>query len=293
MLRAMALVVSALACGAAVSGFILVRKGTFSACRGVVPRRVCELLQRPHTDVVVKGRLARVYIPQTAAAENGRAAIVVLHGSFDSPAGMFEVGFEPLADARGFLVVYPDMQVPSSAEWGYASDIPYLTALAGRLAEDFGVDPDRLFICGHSAGGTMSLFVQNEVDVFAAAGAVEAGVGHLPEWTMDKRGSRTMVIWNHNDPVLSEYGGEDLYRRTITTLRRKGSQQPSAREPLPTSGGTPEAELRRYPEDGSPELWELSWRSHAGTHSWPKEPHVSFDGARQLVRFFLDDSVSR
>mmetsp|Transcript_56584 Transcript_56584/g.156624 ORF Transcript_56584/g.156624 Transcript_56584/m.156624 type:complete len:264 (+) Transcript_56584:1-792(+) len=255
---------------------------------GTLSNRVCCEFQRHRAIVKVMNRSAHLYVPATATPGEGVAAVFVLHGSFSKPEDMFDLGFEPLADVHGFLVVYPEMSVPRSAEWGYTSDLPYFTALVNRLYQDCTLDLARVFVCGHSAGGTMALFLQNEAGLFAAAGAVEAGVGHLDEWSMEKRGSRTMLVWNHADPVLAEYGGERLYKQTLATLRRRGSLQPASTEPLHTFPPVVSAELWRYPEDGSPKLHVLSWRSVPGTHDWPQVPSMTFDGAQQLVAFFLD-----
>ena len=125
------------------------------------------------------GRTGYVYRPAASSAVSG--AVLVLHGSGGVASDMFGLGFEALADAGSFLTVYPEMLTPRADEWGYLDDIPYFAALARRLQEpDFGVPADKIFICGHSAGGSMVTLLQNEMDEFAAAGVVEAAVGHRP-----------------------------------------------------------------------------------------------------------------
>uniref|UniRef100_A0A7S1PJW1 Peptidase S9 prolyl oligopeptidase catalytic domain-containing protein n=1 Tax=Alexandrium catenella TaxID=2925 RepID=A0A7S1PJW1_ALECA len=215
-------------------------------------------------------------------------AVFVLHGSYESPEGQYGLGFEPFADERGFIVVYPTMSDPKGANWAYTDDLPYMAALVEVLTKDFSVDPALIFACGHSSGGSMSLFLQNEAKFLTAVGAVEAGVGHMDEWHMDERGIRTMVVWNHGDPVLAEFGGEELYRSTISTLRRRGTQQPYARDALPTSDRIVKAELQKYAEDAAPPLVMLSFRSEPGTHAWLRHPNCTFDSTEQLVRFFFD-----
>mmetsp|Transcript_7335 Transcript_7335/g.22980 ORF Transcript_7335/g.22980 Transcript_7335/m.22980 type:complete len:295 (-) Transcript_7335:214-1098(-) len=263
-----------------------------SEAYGALGNAAYRLLRARHIAVKTLGRTALVYAPRPWRLHEKVPAIFVLHGSFSSPKSMYNVGFEPLADQHGFLVVYPEMRVPQSASWGYTDDIPYMTALVRHLCEDFDLDPEMVFVCGHSAGGTMALFLQNEVDLFRAAAAVEAGVGHLHEWSMNRTGRRTMLIWNHADPVLAEYGGEELYRQTIATVRRNGSTVPSSIEPMPTSTRVVSAELRRYPRDGAPEFSELSWKSSPGTHEWPQRPTMTFDAAQQLASFFLSPATS-
>merc|ERR1719213_691295 len=75
-----------------------------------------------------------------------------------------------------------------------------------------------VYISGHSAGGTMSLFLQNEISIFRRAGIISAGVGHLHLWNMSRRGQDTMIIWNRGD--LQEYGGLRYLDVTVATLRK-------------------------------------------------------------------------
>ncbi|CAE8600874.1 unnamed protein product [Polarella glacialis] len=248
-----------------------------------------------HEMVTVMGRPAYIYRPNQTVMKRPSAGIFVLHGSEGVPSDMYGLGMEVAADANSFLVVYPDMASSRAGEWGYASDIPYFEALAHFLTkEPYRLDPERAFVCGHSAGGSMSLFLQNEMDVFASGAAVEAAVGHLESWNMSKSGHRSMVIWNHADPVLEEYaptGGEPAYYNlTISTLRRHGTQTYSSRTPLPTSASVVSAEILTYLADNAPELQMLSWRSNPGTHKWPSTSWASFGATETLVSFFIGNA---
>lgn len=244
-----------------------------------------------HEQLTIMGRTAYVYKPSVMMAESSRkrAAIFVLHGSGSEPADMFNKGFDELAEVHSFLVVYPGMKIPRGDSWGYSEDILYFSALVHRL-QDYGLDAARAFVCGHSAGGTMALFLQNEVDLFSGAGAVEAAVGHLQEWDMSKRGHRTMVIWNHADPVLEKFappGGEPAYYNlTVSTLRRHGSITFTS-QTLPDSKKIISANLLHYPEDSAPQLLMLNFNSDPGTHNWADKSWCTFSAAEELVKFFL------
>jgi len=250
--------------------------------------------QKKHSLLPVMGRNSSVYRPST---ENLSGAILVLHGSGAMASDMFDLGFEAMADARNFLVVYPEMSVPKGNEWGYLDDIPYFSALARRLQQhDFGVPSDKIFICGHSAGGTMVTFLQNEMDEFAAAGVVEAAVGRLSNWTMARRGKPTMVVWNHADPVLQEYapGGieEAYFNLTVSTLRRGSSTVPDLRQQLKKARPVTQASLLTFKDTVvSPLLQVVSWRSDPGRHTWPSPSWTnSVDSTKILVDFFFGNS---
>lgn len=161
----------------------------------LVSKHVTAAAVPSHEKLVIQNRTAYVYKPKAGSVT---AAVLVLHGSQGQASDMFDLGFERLADLHGFYVVYPEMAVPRSSVWGYQHDLSYFSMLATRLREaSFGVMPDKLFVCGHSAGGTMTTFLQNEMDDFAAAGVVEAAVGSLQLWNMTRRGHRTILVWNH------------------------------------------------------------------------------------------------
>eukprot|EP00927_Polykrikos_kofoidii_P086449 TRINITY_DN9690_c0_g2_i1.p1 TRINITY_DN9690_c0_g2~~TRINITY_DN9690_c0_g2_i1.p1 ORF type:complete len:292 (+),score=41.96 TRINITY_DN9690_c0_g2_i1:541-1416(+) len=262
------------------SGFLLYCAAATTQTDGRVP-----------IDVLL--RRSFVYRPSSAPS-SGAAAVLVLHGSGGVAEDMFHVGMEPLAQEHGFLVVYPEMVRQRADEWQYKNDVPYFAALVNRLTDhDFGVDPARIFICGHSAGGSMVYFLQNEMNAFAAAGVVEAAVGNLDLWNMTKRGNPTIVVWNHADPVLTEYAPHhsepEYYNLTVNTLRRGGSKVPTTSKQLPLSKTVTQAQLLLFEEEASaPEVQMLSWTSSPGQHTWASKTWTgTIDASEQLVKFFL------
>lgn len=271
------------------------RRFAFISILGFLFGRFSQASRPAHKPLEVMGRKGYVYSPLSRTA---RAAVFVLHGSGGQPSDMFDLGFEAIADARGFYVVYPEMKVAKSDEWGYGEDIKYFEALAERLQQaDFGVSKKKLFVCGHSAGGSMSLFLQNEMSQFEAAGVVEAGVGNLDGWNMTKLGHRTIVVWNHADPVLEQYAPGKVekayYNLTLRTLRRSARSEPDMIEALPTSKTVVEAARLTFIKNAvAPELQVVSWTSKPGRHAWALPRWTtSLDATKSLVDFFLGDSV--
>lgn len=261
---------------------------------------------------MVHNRSVLVYMPWSALSgptPKPMPAIFVLHGSEDTAPNIANcAGFEGVAEAHnpGFLLVYPEMQHYKADSWGFGEqydtaffrDLPSAVASAG-----FPIDQTKVFVAGHSVGGTMSLYLQNNMpDVFKGAAAVEAGVGHLGKWQNMSLGRPTIVVWNHNDNVLAEYGGESLYQRTILHLRR---HDPATRfgsaagaqvwKPVAdVDHGAVYANRLYWPAVGKvPPLAVVSWRSSIPTHNWSNPVNVpgSFDAAAQIWSFFQEVQV--
>lgn len=111
-------------------------------------------------------RTYQAYVPKELP--KGAPLVLVLHGSGESSRDIrIETGyaFERLADKQGFAVAYPDA---IEGEWntcnaagdGEASrrdvdDVGFLSALADKLADDAGIDTDKVFATGVSDGGEM------------------------------------------------------------------------------------------------------------------------------------------
>lgn len=251
------------------------------------------------TQLEVQGRSLWVYHPYFLKRIS-RKAVIVLHGSESSPAAIARSSqFHDVAarTSPGFFVVYPEMAVPGSDSWGFGApwEEAYFRSVVDVLESDFMIDRQEVFVVGHSNGGTMALFLQNNFpDMFKAAAAVEAGVGHLQDWRNASYGLPTMIVWNHNDPVLFEYGGDQLFQNTIDTLQRhSGTRVPHQKLPLPSGySGIASAERWIWNEDASqPRLTVVSWSSDTPTHSWVNHNSVHgapLDAAILVCDFFID-----
>mmetsp|Transcript_31677 Transcript_31677/g.90463 ORF Transcript_31677/g.90463 Transcript_31677/m.90463 type:complete len:412 (+) Transcript_31677:150-1385(+) len=252
----------------------------------------------------VMGRDVWVYAPKASQfANQSLPAVVVLHGTADYALSIANTSrFEQLAESssKPFLAVFPEMSTPGGEIWGYMDDLPFFRALADSLDARFALDRDEVYVCGHSAGGSMSIFLQNNLpSVFSGAAAVEAGIGGLPWWNEESVGRPTMLVWNHNDPVLREFGGEALLNNTLSKLRRHAAstdQRPSFSMPVATFNASVvrRAERLLYGASGSsPPLAVVSWETALPTHLWSSPVSVpgSFDASALVWDFFQSTRV--
>jgi poly(3-hydroxybutyrate) depolymerase len=225
--------------------------------------------------------------------------VVVLHGSDDTALNIAKTtDMEEVArQTTGFLAVFPEMAAgPGGDSWGFAdpSEIAFFHALVEHIDSEYALRRDQVYVCGHSNGGTMALFLQNNMpDVFSGAAAVEGGIGHLEDWDEESDGRPTMLVWNHNDAVLAEYGGEQLFQDTVSKLRRHNNTEAWPAFTLPLTSGTSEilfAEKNIWSHiPRAPLLHVISWESKDPTHKWlsPKVvPGTTLDASWLVWEFF-------
>lgn len=136
-------------------------------------------------------RTAHLYVPASLPAEPV-PLLVALHGGTGSgPQFEGTSGYDGLAEANAFLVVYPDGVGSGGDEdrfrtWnggvccGAAAaqdvdDVSFLVQLVEQLSGEYAIDSDRIYATGHSNGMIMSYRLLCEAaDVFVAA-AGQAG----------------------------------------------------------------------------------------------------------------------
>lgn len=236
----------------------------------------------------VSGRGLWVYKPTRTAGQEQLPLVLVLHGSLDNATNIAQVSrMAEVAERapKSFLVAFPEMVIERSMSWdfGQPHEVKFFRDSVKLLDSKKLIRRDEVFVCGHSSGGTMALFLQNNLpDIFQGAAAVEAGVGHMDAWINSSVGSPTMVIWNHNDQVLDEFGGEKLYNTTLEVLRRHDPEgaTPASVTQVDTGDGDVEFAQRllwRATPEGQPPLMVISWRSRAPSHEWLNP--TNFEGA--------------
>ncbi len=122
------------------------------------------------------GQLA-AYISQTTLDGKKHPAIIWIIGGFSNSIG--ETAWEVASPENdqsasafwkaGIITMYPSMRGgndnPGQKE-GFYGEVDDVIAAARDLSEEPGVDPHRIYLGGHSTGGTLALLVAESCDLF-------------------------------------------------------------------------------------------------------------------------------
>ena len=185
--------------------------------------RLSGTLTRQTIDVDGVTRIYRLYVPTDLPKE--APLVVVLHGSGENGAQMridTGYGFERLADAHHFAVVYPNAH-DHGGDWNACGtvgdisanrpgvdDVGFLTKVVDKLVAEIGVDPGRVFAAGSSRGGFMAFRLALEAPSrFRAVAAVSASV-HTPDnfkCTPAQNGTSSVMIMNGTEDPLVPFDG--------------------------------------------------------------------------------------
>jgi predicted peptidase len=171
----------------------------------------------------------RVYVPTGYDLSRPTPLIVALHGLGGTEDSFF-AGYDglvpQLAEERGYLVAAPlGYRVDGSYGWGLGNppaDPTTRTVQARseedvmevleRMREQYNVDPDRVYLMGHSMGaiGTWRI-APKYPDLWAALGAF-AGAGQPA--TLDRlAGVPQFVVHGDEDPTVNVSGSREMVAR--------------------------------------------------------------------------------
>src|SRR5262249_14756310 len=120
-----------------------------------------------------KKRTYYLLVPATATAEHPAPVVVLLHGSGRDGLSLMDK-WKDLATKEGFVAVAPD--AISTSGWKVPADGPgFLHELLSALMSQYAIDSHRLYLFGHSAGASFSLYMSLYESEYFAATAIHAG----------------------------------------------------------------------------------------------------------------------
>ena len=268
------------------------------------------LAHRTNGSLVASGerREYLLYVPASYDPDVPAPLVLTLHGFVQWPAHQARIsGWNELADAHGFIVVYPagtgfPMRWRAGGSVGAAPqpDVAFIAGLIDRLAQEYNIDRARIYANGLSNGAGMSFALSCALSERIAAVGLVSGAYLLPwEECRPSRPVPAIVLHGTADPIVPYAGGPsqrfDVPFPAIPAwaeelARRNGCAGPPLEQPAgPHVRGLRftgcQADVVFYAIDG-------------GGHAWPGgEPlpewltghtTMEIDATRALWEFFLD-----
>ncbi len=164
-------------------------------------------------------RYYRIHVPEKYDGKSPVPLVFCFHGGGGTAEGASQMGFSPLADQKGFIVVYPNA---IDKHWNdgrkarkfarhdaEVDDVAFILALLKKLQGEYRIDPDRVYATGASNGGFFSHRLAIEAaDKFAAAAIMIATMAKPYEDNFKPRRPVSMLFMNGTaDPFVPYNGG--------------------------------------------------------------------------------------
>lgn len=178
-------------------------------------------LDKTNGEIVSSGekRQYLLYVPTTYDPAKPTPLVISLHGFVEWPAHQMQIShWNELAEEYGFIVVYPE-GTGFPRRWragGWASsadpmiDVTFISDLIDRLAQNYNIDPTRVYANGLSNGGGMAYLLGcGLADRIAAIGGVAGAYAYPIE---DCRPGRPvpMIAFHGTADAIVPYRGGDV-----------------------------------------------------------------------------------
>ena len=191
----------------------------FTACTKTLPKDDVPVSATYERELDIKAngfyRTYLVHVPPGYDAKEPMPLVVVIHGAFDTAAGMETFsGFSAVADQKNFLVLYPNGMglfgwlqhwnaghCCGKAAEDKIDDVGFLEAAILDVRARLRVDPKRVYVAGFSNGGMMAYrFAAEKTHLLAGAAFLAASIGgrasdKVPEWRIpDPKGPLPVIV---------------------------------------------------------------------------------------------------
>lgn len=264
----------------------------------------------------------RLYVPTTLREGEAAPLLIALHGGLGT-SEQFAVnsGFDELAEANGFIVVYPDgiravPDRPGLQTWngGYCcgpavrqdvDDVGYVRFLIELLDERFNIDATRTFAAGHSNGAIMAYRLACELSDRIVAIGVQAGSLGIDDCRPKESVSVLHIhgLADTNHPIDGgkgtgvsgvEFRSARVAVRTLAeldgcdveTLLDPGESRPDL-EVSTWSNCAAGAVVRLIAVKGASHAWMGHRATSQGAAALLGEPYEGFDSSRAIWSFLI------
>jgi poly(hydroxyalkanoate) depolymerase family esterase len=304
------------------------RSFSLDALGGLRPRKALEIpdgaqfLSRSFACAAGR-RSYKLYIPHRRHAGR-RALLVMLHGGTQD-ADDFAAGtrMNALAEEHGLLVAYPSQcksANPSSC-WNWfhpehqmrgAGEPTIIAGITNKIAAEYDVDPQRVFVAGLSAGGAMAAVMGVTYPEIYAAIGVHSGLPYKSATDVASafaamrgdpgiRGQRKPRRAAANDPRMRTivfHGDADriVHPSNAAKIIEAQAQPGDSVERAKARSSASRAYTRAVTRGKTGSAVMEQWLIHGSGHAWSggspdgtyTDPHGP-DASREMLRFFLEE----
>ncbi len=304
------------------------------------PSRQGEFVAGAHTHASLT-RHYKLFVPPGAAGRS-LPLVVMLHGCTQDPDDFAAgTGMNALAREQGFYVLYPAQaqEANPSRCWNWfkhnhqtrdRGETAVIASMTHALIQARGIDPERVYIAGLSAGGAMASLVAGAYpETFAAVGvhsglppgaarslpqglaAMRAGTGGtaLPAGIAVRMRSKAsleppaalpvpaIVFHGDHDQTVHPLNGEQVVAAVLRSRLRSPASTDS--RPVIEQGVSPQG--RRYTRSthrsDTGQLIAEHWLVHGAGHAWSGGQTAGSytdargpDASREMLRFFSEQA---
>jgi poly(hydroxyalkanoate) depolymerase family esterase len=260
--------------------------------------------------------------------------VVMLHGCTQTPDD-FATGtrMNMLAEGRACFVVYPAQSQTANVSkcWNWfqaghqrrdQGEPAIITGLVRELLLSYGLDAQRVYVGGLSAGGAMAVILGRAYpELFAAVGihsglpyaaahdlpsafaamhkrgVADHGIAHRENPEAMQGGIPSIVFHGDRDATVHPSNGEEVVSQSAGTTEFSADGNSSAATEQTYAGVTPggHSYTRRIFKDGNGKVTVEYWLVHGAAHAWfggdPRGSHTDPkgpDASREMIRFFLE-----
>lgn len=212
-----------------------------------------------------KKRAYYLYVPSTIKADTLAPLIVTLHGSNRTGVTLVEK-WKDYAKKEGIILAGPD--ATDLRGWGAPQDGPdYLHELVEELKSKYPVNPRRVYLFGHSAGGSFALQMALMESQYFAAIAIHAGALRSDDIDLIELAKRKI-------PISIQIGDSDEYvplkvvKDTSDALKKAGITVDYVEianhdhwyyDKAPTLNRTAWEFMKKYELDAEPRYQKYKW----------------------------------
>ncbi|HSS19081.1 MAG TPA: tetratricopeptide repeat protein [Pyrinomonadaceae bacterium] len=149
-----------------------------------------------------KRRTYYLYTPKSLPPNTKVPLIVLLHGTDHVGLSLAEK-WDTLAEKEGLIIVAPDSADP--AHWSVPKDGPaFIHELVESVKATYPIDPQRVYLFGHSGGAVFALLMSLYESQYFAATAIHAGA-------LDADSAQLVVLAKRKTPIHIQVGTVDEY----------------------------------------------------------------------------------